>query len=102
MKVIQRETMKVLPGKMAEAMKLVEKHTAITSRLGAPPWRGYRLLSGRGEYMHTLVFETEWDSLAAMEPIFEKMLADPEMQALVAKWDAILESNEFEIYTPLS
>ncbi len=101
MKVMVREIMKVLPGKMAEAMELEKKHTAIATRYGAPPERGYRCTSGGGDFFHTVVGEMEWDSLAAMEAFFEKMLADPEMQALMPKWEAILESHEIELYTPL-
>jgi len=66
MKVMQRGIMKILPGKMAEAMELNEKHHAAASRLGAPPMRSYRCLSGRGEFFHTLVGEAEWDSFGEM------------------------------------
>jgi hypothetical protein len=101
MKVIQRGIMKIVPGKMAEAMELMEKHTAIATRLGCPPMRSYRCLSGGGEFFHTIVGEAEWDSFAAMEAFFENMFADPEMRALMAKWEAILESHEIQFYTPL-
>lgn len=102
MKVIQRGIMKIVPGKMAEAMELNKKHFAIVSRLGMPltAMRSYRPFIG-GEYMHTLIFEVEWDSFAAMEAFFEKMLADPEMQALMPKWDAVLESHVVELNTPM-
>jgi len=29
------------------------------------------------------------------------MRADPEMQALMAKWEAVLESHEIEFYMPM-
>lgn len=103
MKVIQRGIMKVVPGKMTEAMELYQKHTAIVSRLGAPTagMRSYRPLIG-GEFFHTLIAETEWDSLAALEAFFENMMADPEMQAIMAKWDAVLESHEIQLLMPIA
>ena len=101
MKVIQRGIMKVVPGKMAEAIELMEKHMAVATRLGFPPMKSYRCLSGGGEFFHTIVSEAEWDSFAAMEAYFEKMFADPEMQALIPKWETILESHEMEFYTPM-
>jgi hypothetical protein len=101
MKVVERGIMKVVPGKMAEAMELNEKHTAAARRLGCPPMRSYRCLSGGGEFFHTIVGETEWGSFAAMEAFFEKMMADPEMQALMAKWETVLESHEIELYMPM-
>ena len=100
MKVIQRGIMKVVPGKMAEAIELWEKHMAITTRLGCPPMRSYRPLIG-GEFFHTLIGEAEWDSMAALEAFLDKMMADPEMQALMAKWDAVLESHVIELNTPM-
>jgi len=101
-KVIQRGVMKIVPGKMAEAMELQAKHMAIVGRHGMPltTMRSYRPLFG-GEYMHTLIFEVEWDSLAAMEDLFDKMMADPEMQALMPKWDAVLESHVVELNVPM-
>ena len=101
MKAIQRVVMKVVPGKMAEYMELMEKHMAIVSRYGMPPFRVYRLVSGEGDVMHTLIHEVEWDSLAALEAFFEKVMADPEYQAMMPKWDAVIESHGFEVYTPM-
>ena len=59
------------------------------------PWLG-------GEYMHTVIFEMEWDSLAEMAAFFEKVMADLEMQALMPKWETILESHEVELYMVMS
>lgn len=104
MKVAQRGTMKIAPGKMGEAMSLLGQHMAIVRRL-APPGiveRGYRPFFA-GESVHTIVFEIEWDSMATMETFFEKLMAAPEMQALAPKWEAVEESHEVELYalTPL-
>ena len=49
--------------------------------------------------MHTLVYQTEFDSLAAIEALSKKVGAAPEMPAVAAKWDEILESRIVEFYT---
>lgn len=60
MKVIQRGIMKVVPGKMAEAMELEEQEIAIWSRLGIPPVvTRYRPLIVGGDVMHTVVYHSE-------------------------------------------
>ncbi len=91
--------MRILPGKMAEAMELNKKWMAMVSRMiGAPfTFRMYRPLFG-GEYMHTIIFEAEWDSLVTMATFFEKAMADPEMMAEMPKWEAVSESHEVELY----
>jgi hypothetical protein len=103
MKVMQRGIMKILPGKMAEAMALNEKYMAIVSRLGMPltAMRMYHPFIGGPEYMHTIVFEVEWDDFGTMAAFFEKAMADPEVQAMMPKWDATLESHEVELYVPM-
>ena len=99
MKVVQRETLGVVPGKMEEAIQLLKKHIATASRLGAPAsCRRYRRFSGRGDSKYTLIVEFEWDSLAAMEAFREETAAHSEIQALRAKWETVLESNEVELY----
>ena len=98
MKVLQRGIMRVLPGKMAEAMELNKKWMAMVNRLAGPlSFKIYSPLFG-GEYMHTIVFEVEWDSLGKLAAFFEKMMADREMMAEMPKWEAVLESHEVELY----
>jgi hypothetical protein len=103
MKVMQRGVMKVVPSKMAEAMELNEKYMAIVGRLGMPltAMRMYRPFIGGPEYMHTIVFEVEWDDFATMAAFFEKVMTEPEVQAMMPKWDAVLKSHEVELYVPM-
>ena len=103
MKVMQRGIMKILPGKMIDAMELNEEYMAMVKRLGAPiaDMRTYRPWFG-GEYIHAIVFEMEWESLTAMAAFFEKMMAEPKMQTMMNKWETLLESHEVEIYTIMS
>lgn len=98
---MQRGIMKVLPGKMQEAMELNKKYMGIVSRLigKMPAMRMYRPFTGGGDYMHTVVFELEWNNLTTIAAFFEKVMVDSEVQALMPKWEALLESHEVELYT---
>ena len=99
MKVIMRSTIKVAPGKMAEYMEVDKKGEAIAIRAGGSPWKRYGCISG--DSAHTLVYETEFDSLASMEAFMEKIFANPERQALMAKSDACIVSHENELLMPM-
>lgn len=101
MKVTVRNIMKVLPGKMDEAIKLEKQHMAIAKRVLGISARSYRPLSGGGDTTRTLIHEAEFDSLAAFEAHPMKMGADPEMQEIVPKLEAIIDSVEVEIYMPI-
>ena len=59
--------------------------------------RTYRPFLGGSDSLHTVIFEVEWGSLAAMAAFFEKVMADPEMQALMPKWEAIEQSHQVEV-----
>jgi len=99
MKVIMRTTVKVAPGKMAEYMDIDKKGEAIAIRAGGSPWKRYGCISG--DSAHTLVYDTEFDSLATMEAFMEKLFADPERQQLMAKSDACILSHENEFFMPM-
>jgi len=99
MKVMFRTTVKIVPGKMAEYMEVEEKSKAMASRYGMPSWRRYVPLSG--DSMHTIVYEMEFDSLAALEASFEKMFADPERQEVMAKSEGVIVSHENDLYMPM-
>jgi len=102
MKVVQRGIMNILPGKMEEAMTLLDQHMSIVSRiLNTPrekfPMRTYRPFIGGGDSMHTVIIEVEWDSLSAMSDFFEKMMADLEMQEITSKWGEVEKSHQVEV-----
>ena len=101
MKVMQRGIMEITPGKMAETMELLEKYMAILNRYEAPSMRRYTPFFGGGDALHTIIFEVDWDSLSATEAFFEKVLADPDAQALMPKWEVVEESHEVELYMPM-
>jgi hypothetical protein len=101
MKVIQRTILKYLPGKMAETLELTEKYKAIANRLGSTTWRRYSRITG-GDCIHTLIFEEEFDSFAAFGAYLDKLYADKEMAALIAKLGPITEIHEVELVSPVS
>ena len=101
MKVVQRGIMKILPGKMAEAMELSKEWVASVSKLGMSEIKIYSRLTGSGDVMRTLVFQGEWDSFVTMATAMDKMFADPEMKKTMAKWDAVTESHQVELLAPI-
>jgi hypothetical protein len=101
MKVIQRGAMKIVPGKMSQAMGLMKAWTDAATKIGAPPFKCYQCLSGTNEYMHTIICDMEWESMAAAEKYFEKMMTDKDMQEQMAKWEGIIEDNRLEFLVPM-
>ena len=99
MKIMVREIMKVLPGKMAEVSEVEKKENAVWKRLGLNPVvTRYTPWAREGDRMHTLVYQAEFDSLATIEANMGKVGADPEMREVGANWDEIVESHVVEFY----
>ena len=99
MKLIERDIWKIVPGKMAEALELEKKELAALNRLGVDiPVKHYRPLAGAIDQKHTIVAESELGSFASIAALGEKIGADPEMQAVQAKWEEISESQVLELY----
>jgi hypothetical protein len=101
MNVMVRTIMRAVPDKTAELVELEKKHMAIANRVLGISGKLYRPLSGGGDTMNTVVVEGEFDSLAAFEAHPQKMGADPEMQALMPKYEGVIESMEVEFYMPV-
>ena len=102
MTIMVREVMKVLPGKMAEAKEVEKREQAVWNRLGLNlAVKNYFPFACQGDRMHTLVYQTEFESLSAMEALGKKIGPDPEMPAVAAEWDKVLESRLVEFYTVL-
>jgi len=98
MKIVMLCTTKLVTGKMAEYMELEKKMFAICDRIGGmPPWRRLNLVSGKGDMQHTIVYLFEFDNFAAMDN-WVKMMEDPEMAALMPKFDPVIESHEHDVY----
>ena len=100
MKVIIRETLKFLPGKMAEGTKLLERSLALSNeKIGfSSPVRKYTPWLGGGSSINIIIVEAEYESLTQKEEFLEKSMADPEMMEINRKWETILESSKEELY----
>ena len=101
MTILQRQIQQVRPGKWAELEEIDKKFNAVESRLGFPPNKKRYCCYFGGHNTNTLIVEYEWDSLAAMEAVYEKAMADPEWQALAAKVGPVIQSMQMELYAPL-
>jgi hypothetical protein len=102
MKTTVRNVIKVLPGKMMEGTELIKKWIAISRRVLGTTSRCYRPISGGGDATRTIVWEMDLDSLTAFETHPEKIGADPEMQALFPKLNAVIDTMDVEFYTPMA
>jgi len=103
MKIVMLCTTKIVTGKMSEYMELEKKMFAISNRVGGmPSFRRLNLMSGKGDIQHTVVYLMEFDSFAAMDSFLEAG-GDAEMQALMPKFDSVMETHEHDVYieTPI-
>ena len=100
MKVMVREIMSFLPGKMAEGMKLLDEMMALANKKygPVPDVKKYTPWIGGGNAINTVVIEMEWDSFTQMAEFFEKAMQDPEMMETMPQWEAIEESHKEELY----
>ena len=101
MSVTVRNIIKFLPGKMEEGMELVKKWMATADRVLGISSRCYRHLSGGGDTTRTIIWEMDHDSLATFETLPPKIGADPEMQKLFPKLNAVIDSIDVEFYWPI-
>jgi hypothetical protein len=97
---VERHVQQIRPGKWAELEAIDKKYNTVESRLGFPAKRRYQCYVG-GHNINTLIVERQWESMAAMEAVYEKAFADPEYQALEAETVSVIESVQIELYMPL-
>ena len=100
MVIIERLVQHVFPGKMAELSAIDKKYDTIEALMGFPPKKRLQMISGPDE-MNTLIVERQWASLAAMEAAYEKLMVNPEWQALYQGSNTILRDSRMELYMPL-
>ena len=100
MKVMIRETLRFLPGKIDEGTKLLEESLALTKKkFGSfPPVRKYAPWLGGGSSINTMILEIEFESLTQMAEFFEKTMIDPEMMEANRKWGTVVEYSKEELY----
>ena len=98
--IIERMIQQIKPNKWHELETIDKKYDKVEKRLGFPPKKRYRCLTG-GHNTDTLIIERQWESLAAMEATYNKAFVDSEHQALSEESALIIKSNQVEIYMPL-
>jgi hypothetical protein len=98
--VVLRQIQQIYADKWVELEAIDKKYNVVEVRLGFPPKKRYKLLSGRDE-VNTLIVETQWPSMANLESTYEKALADPEYQVLFYGSSSIIKSIHWELYSVL-
>ncbi len=97
---VERMTQKVRPGKWADLEEIDKRFNKVEMKAGFPPKKRYQCVIG-GMDGNMLIIERQWDSLAAMEAAYEKVMSDPEWQALGQEVISAVESSQIEVFTPL-
>ncbi len=97
--VIMRLIQRIANGKWDDLEEFDKKCTEIEDKLGYPPKKRYRSLSG-GYENNVIIVEREWQSLSKMEKIMTKGFLDPELTKLNKKLDSIIEWQKTELYVP--
>jgi hypothetical protein len=97
---IERMTQHIYPDKWEELEALDKKYNALEKKYGFPPKKRYQCVFG-GHASGTLIIERQWESMAKMEEVYEKIMADPEHQKLGQEGISIIKKTQMELYTPL-
>jgi hypothetical protein len=53
------------------------------------------------DVLDTLIIEYQWESLAAMETAYTKLMVDPEWQALGKRVNKVVKDIRIELFMPL-
>ena len=97
--VIMRLIQRVADGKWDELEEIDKKYNEIEEKLGYPPKKRYRSLSGAYDN-NVVIVEREWQSLAKMEKIMTKGFLDPELAKLGKKIENVIDWQKTELYVP--
>lgn len=97
MKILEQQIQKIRKGKWEELEELDKRYAAMEERVGFPPKKRYRCISGI-HGLGDLVIERQWESMAALEAAYEKLLADPEYHKLTQESGMIIEENHLGLY----
>mgnify|MGYP003702755189 FL=1 len=100
MKIKERLTQKIYPDKWEELDALDQKYNQIEGAAGFPPKTRYQLIIS-SKSSNILVVEREWESFAAMEAAYEKLMVNPAWHALNAEGSSVIKDGYTEILMPL-
>jgi hypothetical protein len=90
---------KVRRGKLGKLIESAPRWHALDERHGFPPQKWYTCMFG-GHEIGTRLGLREWESMAAIEAAHESWLADPEAQELLALGRDVIESTQYQLFTP--
>src|SRR5665648_213530 len=94
---IMRLIQRVANCKWDELEELDKKFNEIEDKIGYPPKKRYRSLSGAYDN-NVIIIEREWQSLSKMEKGLTKGFLDPELAKLEKKLGSIVEWQKTELY----
>jgi len=100
MVVIEREVQHVYPDKWEELEAIDKEFNKVEAKYGLPPKKRYQMFSG-ADVLDTLIVEYQWESLAAMETAYTKLMVDPEWQALGKRVNKVVKDIRIELFMPL-
>ena len=96
----ERLVQTLYPGKWQEWAEINKKYDTIEARHGMPRKDCFQCIAGLVT-SDTVIIARSWPSLAAAEETYQKVMADPEWQALVLEGAAIVKESYRELYTPI-
>lgn len=97
MKVMERIVQQIPEGKMDAFREWQGKQDVISAPLGFPPLRWYSAIF-TAEQSFTVVCEREWASMAELEAVYEKAMADPGYMSHQALWPSMGRSHRMEMW----
>ncbi len=100
MRVLERLIQQVAEGQDQALLEMDRKHRVAQEPYGFPAGKRYRAVAGPDD-VNTFVWESEWESLAAMEAAYERWLAEPQAQALGAELGKFVSSARWEFWEVL-
>ena len=99
MAVMERRIMFINPGKWDDMLSLEAEWNALEASLGyLSPKRWTRSIAGPIGFM-SLIWERDWDSVAASEEAYARLFAVPECKILLEKTEDCVSDMKNEFYT---
>jgi NIPSNAP len=94
--IVVRDVFQIEPEKMKQAKDEIKSHRQLTAPLG---YRVSRVMTDLTGDFYTLVFESEFASLAEYEKALKSILADKGWQQSYGRLRKVIRSGRREMYT---
>ncbi len=97
MRILERLVQTIAADKWPQLREANAAFEPVQRQLGFPPTRHYQALAGvHGTDIQ--ISEREWDSMAAMEAGWEKLMSGPQYAELEASLAGVVLDNRWEFY----